>query len=150
MCHIVVHYARMESKFYGLTTRRKIFPLDAPQFKTHRTEMKKTQQQMAQLLGVSLKAVQGYEQGWRNIPLSIERQILFLIYQRRAPSGDQKPCWAEKNCPRQKRALCPAYELRLGRLCWFVNGTLCDGKPQQSWEKKIEKCRQCEIFKILL
>jgi hypothetical protein len=112
--------------------------------------MKKTQQQMAQLLGVSLKAVQGYEQGWRNIPPSIERQVLFLIYQRRAPAGDQKPCWAEKNCPHQKRALCPAYELNLGRLCWFVNGTLCDGKPQKSWEKKLEKCRQCEIFEILL
>lgn len=140
----------MESKSNGLTTCRKIFPLDAPQFKTYRTEMKKTQQQMAQLLGVSLKAVQGYEQGWRNIPPSIERQMLFLIYTLRAPATDQTACWDTKNCHAPKKMRCPAYEFNLGHLCWFVNGTLCDGKPHQSWDAKIEKCRKCEMFKILL
>ncbi len=112
--------------------------------------MIKTQKQMAQLLGVSLKAVQGYEQGWRNIPPSIERQVLFLVYQLRVSVEDQKTCWSEKNCHCHKKTLCPAYEFNLGHLCWFVNGTLCDGKPLQSWEKKIEKCRKCEMFKILL
>jgi len=34
---------------------------------------------MAQLLGTSLKAIQSFEQGWRNIPVHIERQMLFLL-----------------------------------------------------------------------
>ena len=133
-----------------LTHRRKRFPLDASQFKTYRSEMKKTQQQMAQLLGVSLKAVQGYEQGWRNIPPAVERQLLFLIYQVRIRGKEQKPCWVGQNCQERKRRRCPAYEFNLGHLCWFVNGTLCDGKPQRSWDEKIETCRACDMFKILL
>ena len=42
--------------------------MDIKEFKSFRIRMNKTQNQMSQLLGVSVKAVQGYEQGWRNIP----------------------------------------------------------------------------------
>ncbi len=124
--------------------------MNATEFKTYRSEMKKSQLRMAHLLGVSLKAVQGYEQGWRNIPPSIERQVLFLVCQLRIPSGERKTCWEARNCPHQKKAQCPAYEFKVGHLCWFVNGTLCDGKPQQSWEKKIETCRKCEMLELLM
>ncbi len=34
-----------------------------------RNYLGKTQKQMAQLLGTSLKAIKSYEQGWRNIPV---------------------------------------------------------------------------------
>ena len=34
---------------------------------------------MAQILGSSLKAVQSFEQGWRKIPVHVERQMLFLL-----------------------------------------------------------------------
>lgn len=105
---------------------------------------------MAQVLGVSLKAVQGYEQGWRNIPPSIERQVLFLIYQLRVPAGQQQPCWTEKRCQNHKKERCPAYEFNLGQLCWFVNGTNCDGVPQSSWQEKIAHCRNCSMFEWLL
>jgi hypothetical protein len=124
--------------------------MDAAEFKTYRSEMKKSQLRMAQLLGVSLKAVQGYEQGWRNIPPSIERQVFFLVYQLRIPSGERKTCWEARNCHHQKRAQCPAYEFGLGHICWFVNGTLCDGEPQESWGQKIDFCRRCEMFKLVL
>lgn len=124
--------------------------MDASEFKAYRSEMKKSQLRMAQLLGVSLKAVQGYEQGWRNIPPSIERQVLFLIYQLRIPRGERKPCWDAKNCPPQKRDQCPAYEFNLGHLCWFVNGTVCGGKPQKTWGQKIVSCRECEMLKLIL
>jgi hypothetical protein len=33
---------------------------------------------MAQLLGTSLKSIQRFEQGWRNIPVYIERHVLLL------------------------------------------------------------------------
>jgi len=48
-----------------------------------RKELGKTQKQMAELLGTSLKAVHSYEQGWRRIPIHAERQMLFLFAQKR-------------------------------------------------------------------
>ncbi len=124
--------------------------MDAFEFKKYRDEMGKTQKQIAQLLGVSLKAVKGYEQGWRNIPPSVERQLFFLIYQLRKPLKGQQVCWIKKDCHCVNKEQCPAFEFDMGHLCWFVNGTLCEGKPQSSWDQKIEKCRKCEMFKILL
>lgn len=53
--------------------------MESKEFKRFRKRMNKTQSQMAQLLGVSVKAVHSYEQGWRNIPAHVERQMFFLI-----------------------------------------------------------------------
>jgi hypothetical protein len=39
-----------------------------------RRHLGKTQEQMSQILGLSLKAIQSFEQGWRNIPVHVERQ----------------------------------------------------------------------------
>ncbi len=49
------------------------------QFAEIRRHLGKTQNQMAQILGVSAKAIQSFEQGWRNIPVHIERQILLIL-----------------------------------------------------------------------
>jgi len=38
----------------------------------------KKQNQMTSLLGTYLKTIQSFEQGWRNIPIHVEHQILFL------------------------------------------------------------------------
>ena len=37
--------------------------------------LKKSQNELARLLGISTRAVQSYEEGWRNIPSSAERQL---------------------------------------------------------------------------
>jgi hypothetical protein len=34
----------------------------------------------------------------------------------------------------------------VGHLCWFINGTICHGKVQESWSKKMTVCRKCEVF----
>ena len=34
------------------------------------------------------------------------------------------------------RATCPAWELKVGYLCWFINGRICQGKPQRELGKK--------------
>ena len=62
------------------------------EFSTARQYLGKTQSQMAQLLGVSLKAIQSFEQGWRNIPVHIERQVLFLLALK-TPPKKVRPCW---------------------------------------------------------
>ena len=109
--------------------------------------MNKTQEQMAQLLGVSLKAVHSYEQGWRNIPAHVERQMLFLIANMRGKSEVRKPCWVIKKCPPKKKKECPAWEFKSGELCWFINGTICDGTVYKNWQKKMKVCRSCEVLK---
>jgi DNA-binding XRE family transcriptional regulator len=49
------------------------------EFKKYRKRLNKTQKQMAELLGTSLKAIHSYEQGWRTVPVHVERQIFFLV-----------------------------------------------------------------------
>ena len=63
----------------------------------------KSQLQISQLLGVSLKAVQSFEQGWRHIPVHIERQLLFLLALKQNTNKKGKPCWALQECPNEIR-----------------------------------------------
>jgi hypothetical protein len=48
------------------------------EFKRHRARLDKTQKQMAELRGTSLKTIHSYEQGWRSVPVHVERPIYFL------------------------------------------------------------------------
>jgi len=109
----------------------------------------KTQKEMSSLLGISLKAVQGYEQGWRNIPVHAERQVLFLVSMKKTSIGKEGLCWEILKCPSSRREKCPAWEFRCGNLCWFINGTLCKGRVQESWKEKMGLCRKCKVFKAI-
>jgi hypothetical protein len=120
--------------------------LDSKEFVSLRQRLQKTQRQMAQLLGTSLKAVQSFEQGWRKVPVHIERQVLFLISNRGGKPGKSPPCWDIRGCSTKSREACPAWEFKLGHLCWFVNGTICRGETQGSWPQKMKVCRTCEVF----
>ena len=115
-----------------------------------RNYLGKTQKQSAQLLGISLKTVKSFEQGWRNIPAYIERQIFFLLAANEALNKKNKPCWVIKKCPVAIRQNCPAWELQAGQLCWFINGTICHGKVQENWSEKMEICRKCKVFKLMI
>ena len=53
-------------------------PMDSQEFKRLRKKLGKNQRQMAELLAVSFKAVQSYEQGWRTVPPAVARQVYFL------------------------------------------------------------------------
>ena len=121
------------------------------EFSNIRAHLGKTQKELSQLLGTSLKAVQSFEQGWRRIPVHVERQMFFLLaHQRPLSSKSRQNCWAMTNCPKETREGCPAWEYRLGHLCWFINGTLCHGRIQGTWQKKMALCRKCEVFKSLM
>lgn len=114
-----------------------------------RTKLGKTQKALAGLLGVSLKAVQSYEQGWRLIPVHIERQLYFLVLHRRNGNAlKRKDCWALKKCDRKKE--CPAWEFQAGHLCWFLSGTLCECTVDKNWKEKMEVCRNCDVLTALL
>ena len=120
------------------------------EFSTIRHHLGKTQSQIAQLLGISIKAVQSFEQGWRKIPVHIERQILFLLALTKPLHKKVSPCWVIRSCPAKVRQNCPAWQFQARRLCWFINGTICGGKVQESWQKKMTMCRQCKVFQTMV
>ena len=119
--------------------------MDKNEFKHYRKRLNKTQKEMAQLLGVSMKAVHSYEQGWRQVPPSVERQMFFLVSRINGATNGQR-CWDIKCCAPDLKENCPAWEFNSGDLCWFINGTICSGTTQKKWKDKMKICRQCEVF----
>jgi DNA-binding transcriptional regulator YiaG len=124
--------------------------MDITEFKSLRNSLHKTQKEIAQLLGISLKAVHSYEQGWRSIPTYAERQMLFLIALKKKREGGLKPCWTLKKCPVEIKSQCPAREFGAGKFCWFINGTICEGVVHKNWQEKMKACRSCDVFFPLL
>ena len=120
-------------------------PMDAREFSSLRLKLQKTQKQMSQLLGTSLRAVQSFEQGWRKVPVHIERQVIFLKAMKRG-IDKIRPCWEIRGCSMVNRQACPAWEFQVGHLCWFINGTICQGKVLGNWSKKMKVCRKCPVF----
>jgi hypothetical protein len=123
--------------------------MDKHEFSRARSMLSKTQTQMAELLRSSLKAVQSYEQGWRSIPAHMERQVLFLLAMKQRKKSP-KSCWDVRKCSLDQRSKCPAWEFNAGEFCWFINGTLCEGKPQRDWHEKMRICRSCRVMQSLL
>ncbi len=120
------------------------------EFSEIRRHFGKTQSQLAQLLGISLKAIESFEQGWRKIPVHTERQVLFLLSLVKSPRQRNRPCWVIQECPREVKQNCPAWEFQVGHLCWFINGTICRGRVQKNWENKMKICRQCKVLRTML
>jgi len=124
--------------------------MDSEEFKNFRQRLNRTQKQMAELLGNSLKAIHSYEQGWRAVPAHVERQMFFLISRLKENRNNLKPCWIIKKCPSERREKCPAWEFNAGKLCWFINGTVCEGRVQKDWQEKMKICRSCEVLQSML
>lgn len=124
--------------------------MDKHYFSLLRKTLGKTQKELAELLGISIKTLHSYEQGWRQIPAHAERQILFLLSRTRERQNEIKPCWIVKSCPPKRRKACPAWEFQAGKLCWFINGTICECSAQRSWKKKMAICNTCEVMKSFL
>ncbi len=120
--------------------------MDSQEFVNIRKKLDKTQKQLASLMGISLKAVCSYEQGWRTIPGHVERQLIFLLNKKLNPSGESANCWDIRRCPEETIKQCPAWEFSAGNLCWFIGGTICNNAPHATWQKKMETCRKCEVM----
>jgi len=124
--------------------------MNSNEFSLARHFLGKTQNQLAQLLAVSPKAIQSFEQGWRRIPPYVERQILLLLSLKKSSDREIQPCWDLKKCPQEWRDNCIVWDLKAGNFCWSMNGTFCQGQRQRSWDKKIRLCQECEVYKTLL
>jgi hypothetical protein len=117
------------------------------EFQASRLKLGKTQKQLSELLGTSLKAIQSFEQGWRKVPVHIERQMFFLLVLHKGRAKEVRPCWDILVCPPERRRECPAWEFNAGHLCWFINGTFCEGRTRVSWGSKMKLCRRCRVFR---
>lgn len=119
--------------------------LTKKEFQQVRKNLGKTQKEMAKLLGISIKTVHSYEQGWRTIPQHIEKHVYFLLINQRGRTVKQQPCWELTGCPCKEK--CPAWEFQSGHLCWLLSGTLCDCHEKEIDDKdKLSVCKECDIF----
>jgi PAS domain S-box-containing protein len=57
--------------------------------------------------------------------------------------GIRVNCWEIKNCGRTD---CKAY-MNLGRQCWYIDGTPCEGYEPR-FPEKLEGCRKCEVYQL--
>ncbi|MFC1869609.1 helix-turn-helix domain-containing protein [Thermodesulfobacteriota bacterium] len=124
--------------------------MDKKEFAHIRKKLNKTQKETAELLGASVKAIHSYEQGWRSVPAHVERQLFFLLSRMRRDIHAHKPCWIIRKCPPARKKRCPAWEFKAGTLCWFISGTICEGKVYKNWKEKMDTCRSCEVLTTLL
>jgi DNA-binding XRE family transcriptional regulator len=120
--------------------------MESQEFLHFRKKLHKTQEEMSKLLGVSVKAVRSYEQGWRSVPSHVARQLLFLISKKEDNLEPQTPCWVIKNCKETNKKNCPAWEFQAGTLCWFMYGTACNNGDYDTWNEKIKRCQSCSAF----
>lgn len=118
------------------------------EFYLARGRLGKTQKQLADLLGISLRTVHSYEQGWRNIPEHTEKRLYFLLIHQNQKHENLTPCWEKKLCHEKEQ--CPAYEFGCGHMCWYLCGTLCDCTKDACHKWKIHICKNCGIFQSLL
>lgn len=121
--------------------------IDLADIRAVRAALGKSQRQAAQLLGLSIRAVQSYEQGWRPVPPTVQRLagvLLMTVRRHGRPAGT--PCWKVNDCPPDDRVECSAYQNRAGELCWALTGTRCGGKDHGRWENKIHHCMDCTVM----
>jgi hypothetical protein len=114
-----------------------------------RRRMGVSQSQMAGLMGISTRAVQSYEQGWRNAPPAVQKHAMLLLYlHRRLETRPARPCWEVCGCSAEEREKCPAWLLGEGQLCWLVTGNRVRGrKGSSSWQAKAAQCASCPAMR---
>lgn len=112
-----------------------------------RKKLSKTQKEMAALLGISIKTVESYEQGLRNIPVNVERIVYFLLFKLNMEKFNGKEtCWNIKKCSAHSRENCISWTAKEGFFCWFLTGKFCAHEKLIS-NKTNGNCFNCSFFK---
>lgn len=110
-----------------------------------------SQSEFADMIGVSPRAIQSYEQGWRAPSSAVEKTaLLLLLAHRHGGEFSMKVCWDTVDCSEGERKGCLVYQSKQGHLCWLLTGNVCQGKRHRSWEDKKATCLECGFFKKLL
>jgi transcriptional regulator with XRE-family HTH domain len=115
-----------------------------------RAKLGMSQRELALYLGVSIRAIQSSEQGWRTLSPALERLLLLLLLTKR--HGDQLhqlTCWTSRQCSPDRCAECIIYSSRQGYLCWLLTGNRCHEHTMQHYHEKLAHCTQCAFFQQL-
>jgi transcriptional regulator with XRE-family HTH domain len=131
--------------------------MSGQEFARLRATLGRSQRELAELLGLSLKAVESYEQGWRKVPAHVERLLYFLIFKLNEDEiRAEDPCWESKACPDDVRTKCVAFVAKEGRFCWFFTGKLCAIAKASASGSATDGgadgrgCYSCEVFMRML
>ncbi len=136
------------------TARSKAKDKDAPRpdhaatVKHVRGILGRTQAELANALGVSEKAVQSYEQGWRDVPVRVLIQLLLLLALYRRRMMDDVPCWEIRKCSPARRERCASFTVGRGQFCWFIGSKDC--RPAPSGHDPVLPCMDCPVVRRLL
>jgi len=110
----------------------------------------RTQAELGSALGVSTKAVQSYEQGWRRVPVRVLIQLLVLLdLNERSTQAEHTPCWELRHCDPRLRETCAAFTVTAGRLCWFVGTRSCAAESGDGGSDVLP-CMSCPVVRRLL
>jgi len=109
----------------------------------------RTQAELATALGVSAKAVQSYEQKWRDVPVRAMIQLIVLLALYRKHTMDDVPCWEIRKCAAAQRERCASFTVGRGQFCWFIGSKECRPVPDGK-EAGILPCMKCPVIQRLL
>ena len=74
-----------------------------------RKKLGKSQKEFADLLGISVRAIQSYEQKWRAVPPCVDKIAHLALYlTRREELNGAAPCWELLGCSEDARSRCQA------------------------------------------
>ena len=103
----------------------------------------------AAILGLSRKAVESYELGWRKVPARVWKQALTVAaIQRKYPMGT-KPCWELTRCHERVSKNCLCRKLTDGRFCWMTV-TQCCHLAHLDKQMGFENCLSCPVIRQFL
>jgi DNA-binding XRE family transcriptional regulator len=108
-----------------------------------------TQSETAFFLGISKKAIESYEQGWRSPPHTVCKQMLALIALQKGYPRGFKRCWEIMRCSPAVRDSCFCARKLDGHFCWFT----CSANKHQCMEggaEQLDCCIHCPVVKQIL
>ena len=108
-----------------------------------------TQSALADGLGLSIRAVQSYEQGWREPPLRVVRHVLTMLALKYNGGVAQAPCWEVTACPESVRDECLTYKVGTGSFCWLMGSQRCRSRRAGKGWRQIP-CLNCPILSGVL
>jgi len=109
----------------------------------------RTQAELSHALGISEKAVQSYEQGWRDVPVRVIIQLLLLLALYRKQSMDDVPCWEICECTAEQREHCASFTVGRGQFCWFIGSKDCRPAVELDTDALLP-CIACPVVQRLL
>ncbi len=118
--------------------------------RTVRDKLGLSQSQLASVLGVSPRAVQSYEQGWRKPPQPFVTQLMTVLALHAGHPDHFTPCWSLTGCQDMQLRTCRAVTVGRGSFCWLLAGRACGKNKAEGRASGEIPCIGCAVMTNLL